>query len=125
MENGRFSKVFADKDFLRSLFALSLPLCAQNLLTFLLSVSDNVMIGRLGEGQNAGVFVGSQVQLLLQMLLSGIEGGMLIVATQYNGKGERENVKRICAFSFQICFFTGALLFLVSFFFSDKISAIF
>jgi len=121
----KIGQICKDNSFYKELLSLSLPLCAQNLLTFLLSVSDNVMIGRLGEGQNAGVFVGGQVQLLLQMLLSGIEGGVMIVATQYHGKKDIDGVRKVSVCGVYMCLFVSALLFGVSFLFPSVISRIF
>ena len=85
MENGGFSgpdagqkgrenmAVFTkDRSFYRSLVTLAVPISLQNLVTFAVSFADNVMIGSLGDDAISGVYIGGQLQSVLQMFVGGI-----------------------------------------------------
>ena len=75
-----------DKSFYKTLVTLAIPIALQNAVTFAVGLADNVMIGTLGDSAISGVYVGSQLQTLLQMFIGGIEGAILILAAQYWGK---------------------------------------
>ncbi len=66
-----------------------------NLIAFSLNLTDSLMIGQLGEAATSGVYVGGMVGTLLQMLLTGIEGGMQVLTSQYWGKGAVRQIRRI------------------------------
>ena len=63
-----------DRSFYRSLVTLAVPISLQNLVTFAVSFADNVMIGSLGDDAISGVYIGGQLQSVLQMFVGGIEG---------------------------------------------------
>ena len=45
-----------------------------------MNFADNVMIGSLGDDAISGVYVGGQLQSVVQMFVGGIEGAILILA---------------------------------------------
>jgi len=94
-----------DKSFYRSLVLLTLPIALQNLITFSVGLADNIMVGRLGDAAVSGVFIGGQVQTLLQVFSAGIESAMLIIAAQYWGKRDAAGVRRMTAIGLRFCFF--------------------
>lgn len=71
-----------DKSFYKTLVTLAIPIALQNAVTFAVGLADNVMIGTLGDSAISGVYVGSQLQTLLQMFIGGIEGAILILAAR-------------------------------------------
>ena len=86
-----------DKGFYRSLVLLALPIALQNLVTFSVGMADNVMVGALGDVAISGLYMGNQIQTLLQVFSGGIEGAILILAAQYWGKRDTESIRRISA----------------------------
>ncbi len=120
---GRFFTT--DKSFYKGILTIFLPLFLQGVTTFLLSAVDNVSVARLGENATAGVFVGTQIQLILQMLLVGIEGGVLIIGTQYHGKGDSDGAKRIAVCGVISALLLGTIISLSSLVFSEKIVSVF
>ena len=62
-----------DKSFYSSLVKLAIPIALQNAITFAVNFADNLMIGSLGDSAISGVYVGNQLQTLLQMFIGGIE----------------------------------------------------
>ena len=57
-----------DKSFYKSLILLAIPIALQNLITFAVTLADNVMVGTLADNAISGVYIGSQVQTLLQII---------------------------------------------------------
>ena len=84
-----------DKSFYKSLIALAVPIALQNFITFCVGLADNVMIGTLGDAAISGVYMGSQVQTLLQIFGAGLEGAMLVLAAQYWGRRDTVRISKI------------------------------
>jgi len=102
-----------DRNFYKDLVILAIPIMLQNFITFAVSFADNVMVGSLGEYAISGVYVGNQIQMLLQFVVMGIQEGMSILATQYWGRKDAENIKHIVAVAFRICLAVGLFFTLV------------
>ena len=83
-----------DKSFYKELFSLSAPMALSNLITFLITLSDSIMIGRLGDVQIAAAYVGTLAATVMQMLITGFESGMIVIGTQYYGKGDMDKIKK-------------------------------
>ena len=64
-----------DKDIYKRIILLAIPMMLQNLITYSVGLADNLMIGSLGDSAISGVYMGNQVQTVLQVLNAGIEGG--------------------------------------------------
>ena len=72
-----------DKDIYKRIILLAIPMMLQNLITYSVGLADNLMIGSLGDSAISGVYMGNQVQTVLQVLNAGIEGGILLISAQY------------------------------------------
>ena len=127
MENGGFSgpdagqkgrenmAVFTkDRSFYRSLVTLAVPISLQNLVTFAVSFTDNVMIGSLGDDAISGVYIGGQLQSVLQMFVGGIEGAILILAAQYWGKKDTQSIRKVVSIGIKFALAVGLLSSLVA-----------
>lgn len=99
-----------DKTFYRSLLLLALPIALQNLVTFSVNLADSVMVGSLGDTAVAGMYMGNQIQTLLQVFSGGIEGAILILAAQYWGKRDAASIRRIVAIGVRFSVIVGAVL---------------
>lgn len=98
-----------DKSFYRSLVALAVPMILQNLVTYAVGLADNLMIGSLGDAAVSGVYMGNQIQTVLQVLSGGIEGGILLLAAQYWGRRDTERVRRVVAVGVTFALAAGLL----------------
>ena len=105
-----------DKKFYFDLKRLAVPMALGNLISFLITLTDSIVVGRLGDGATAAIFSGTLIATTLQMLIAGIEGGITLGISQYFGKGEREPIKRIFSLGVALILALGVLLFLPSFF---------
>ena len=103
-----------DRSFYRSLVTLAVPISLQNLVTFAVRFADNVMIGSLGDDAISGVYIGGQLQSVLQMFVGGIEGAILILAAQYWGKKDTQSIRKVVSIGIKFALAVGLLSSLVA-----------
>lgn len=99
-----------DKTFYKSLVSLAIPIALQNLVTFSVNLADSVMVGSLGDAAVSGMYMGNQLQTLLQVFSGGIEGAILILAAQYWGKRDTQSIRKIVSIGMKLSLAVGALL---------------
>ena len=80
--------------FYRRLLALTLPMAAQNLITFSLGLIDTFMVSQLGNDAMAAVTAANVPVFLLMSTVFGFQSGLGILASQYWGKRDTENISR-------------------------------
>lgn len=103
-----------DRSFYRSLVTLAVPISLQNLITFGVNFADNLMIGSLGDNAISGVYVGGQLQSVVQMFVGGIEGAILILAAQYWGKRDTASIRKVVSIGVKFALGVGILASLVA-----------
>lgn len=114
-----------DKSFYRSLLLLAIPVALQNLITFMVTFADNFMVSPLGDVAVSGVYMGGQVQTLLQLFTFGIDGAMIILASQYWGKNDTDSIKKIVSIGLHFSLLVGAALTLVCTLLPEQIIGLF
>ena len=99
-----------DRSFYKNLIALAIPIALQNLVTFSVNLADSVMVGYLGDAAVSGMYMGNQIQTLLQVFSGGIEGAILILAAQYWGKRDTASIRRIVSIGMKLSMAVGLVL---------------
>jgi putative MATE family efflux protein len=94
----RFSALFNDRQFYRSLFAIALPIMFQNFINSAVNVLDTIMIGRLGTVEIAAVGLGNQVFFLYNLALFGLCSGASIFTAQFWGKRDIAGIRKNTGF---------------------------
>lgn len=85
------------KRYFKPIAVLALPIAGQSLVSFLVNLADNVMIGSLGDVAVSGVYMGTQMFTLLQWFVTGITTSMTILIAQYWGRRDTETIGQITA----------------------------
>lgn len=111
--------------FYSGLAAIALPVAAQNIITFVVGLADNVMVGSLGETAMSGVYLASQIATFLHMFTMGTAAAMTVLAAQYWGKGDSKSVKTIVGIVLRACIAVSLLLWAAVFFFPAQILSVF
>lgn len=111
----------ADKSFYKRLFTLAVPIALQNIITFSVGLVDNVMVGSLGELSISGVYLCNQIQVILQMIVTGFGSALIVLAAQYWGKGDGKSVKTIIGIALKVVIACSVLLWIAVFFFPNQI----
>lgn len=105
-----------DKRFYRLLFSIALPIAVQNLITFMVSMVDTLMVGALGEIQLSAVSIANNLFFVLTILMFGLAGGSNIMISQYWGKGNVKTIRKILAIMYRVCLLiTGIFIFIAVF----------
>lgn len=118
LSRGRLGeRMFGDRDFYAQVVAVVVPIIIQNTVSNVVSLLDNVMVGRVGTLQMSAVAIVNQLLFVFNLCIFGGLAGAGIFATQYAGahddKGVRDcfRVKWMIALSMLAC----ALVVLIAF----------
>ena len=118
LSRGRLrERMFGDRNFYAQVVAVVVPIIIQNTVSNVVSLLDNVMVGRVGTLQMSAVAIVNQLLFVFNLCIFGGLAGAGIFATQYAGahddKGVRDcfRVKWMIALSMLAC----ALVVLIAF----------
>lgn len=114
-----------DKAFYKRLFILAVPIALQNIISFAVGLTDNIMVGSLGEVAISGVYLCNQIQVILQMLVSGIGAALIVLAAQYWGRSDKESVKNIIGIALKFAAVFAVIFFVLVFFFTREFLSLF
>ncbi|BES64490.1 MATE family efflux transporter [Gottschalkiaceae bacterium SANA] len=81
-----------NKDFVKRLLSIAVPVTLQNLIASSLNLVDTIMIGSLGEGSIAAVGLANQFFFLFHLLIFGTLSGMTVFIAQFWGKKDLPNI---------------------------------
>lgn len=113
---GLFSLNEENKRFYKLLISLCIPIIIQQLISTSVNVIDTMMISSLGETSVASIGVANQFFFLFNMSLSGITGGAGVFISQFYGKKDVNNIRKVTGFStilaivLSLVFFVPALV---------------
>lgn len=88
-------KIFGDKKFVGSVFAITLPIMIQNGISNFVGLLDNIMIGRIGTEQMSGVSIVNQLMFVFILCLFGVVSGAGILGAQYYGQKNMRGVRDV------------------------------
>ena len=118
LSRGRLrERMFGDRDFYAQVVAVVVPIIIQNTVSNVVSLLDNVMVGRVGTLQMSAVAIVNQLLFVFNLCIFGGLAGAGIFATQYAGahddKGVRDcfRVKWMIALSMLACAFVVLIAF--------------
>lgn len=115
----------ADKAFYKKLFALVIPIAAQNFMTAVVSASDALMLGLQGQTALSAVSLATQVQFVLHLFYVALTIGATVLAAQYWGKEDPQSVEHVLAVTMRISMVISLLFFLAAVFCPEMLMRIF
>lgn len=118
-------KLLKDGLFYKDLGRIAAPIIIQNFISTSLNMVDTIMIGMVGETQIAAVGIANQVFLLFSMFLFGMCSGCGIFISQFWGKRDTDNIKRVVGVEVTSTLVISAIFTFAAFAFSRKIIGIF
>lgn len=95
MKIKKIGEMFRDRDFLRQLTKITLPIAFQYLMLAAVGASDALMLGYMEQNAMSAVSLATQIQFIQNMFLSSIVTAGSILGAQYWGKHDRDTVGRI------------------------------
>lgn len=105
------------------LLTVALPIMIQNGITNLVSLLDNIMIGRVGTEQMSGVAIVNQIMFIFFLALFGGMSGPGIYTAQYYGFHDDEGIRNTFRYKLWLgVIITGAAIAIMAIFGTDLIS---
>ena len=98
-------KFIGTKQFYKRVFAIALPIMAQNGISNIVNMLDNLMVGRIGTEQLSGVSIVNDLMFVYQLCLFGAISGAGIFTAQYFGQGNEEGIRDTFRIKIVICGF--------------------
>ncbi|WP_162046240.1 MATE family efflux transporter [Vibrio taketomensis] len=94
-----FSQVIThtNRDFVRRLIAIALPITLQSIMFSSRSLVDVLMLGQLGEAEIAAVGVAARATFVTTIMLVGVTTGGAMLTAQYWGAGNKQGVRESTA----------------------------
>ncbi len=114
-----------DTSFLKKTLAITIPVALQNLLNNVFNLIDTLMIGQLGETSIAAVGLANKVFFVFALLMFGICSGSSILASQYFGRRELLNMKRVLHISVILGVCASIFFVIPGIFFPEQVMRIF
>mgnify|MGYP001179137102 CR=1 FL=1 len=118
-------KLLSDGLFYKDLGVIAAPIIIQNFISTSLNMVDTIMIGMVGETQIAAVGIANQVFMILCMFLFGICSGCGIFISQFWGKRDKDNIKRVVGLELSSTLLISLILTFVAIAFPREIISIF
>jgi putative MATE family efflux protein len=109
-----------DRDFYRTMMIVALPAALQSLLSLLVVMVDNIMVGSLSDLAFSAVSMSNSVTALFTALMFGLASGSSALISQYWGKKDMGSIKEIFAVVFKICSSSAIIISALVFFFPGR-----
>ena len=102
-----------DKSFYRSFLKLTVTLMLEQAVILSVNLADNVMLGNYSETSLAGVAAVNQIQFVLQQMVYSVGSIMIVLGSQYWGKGAKEVVPRLSSIAMRLALGVSAVMFVI------------
>lgn len=114
-----------NRDLIRMMGKVALPIAAQSLIGSSLSLIDNLMVGSLGELELNAVGVSVQLFFINWMLLFGFTSGTATFISQFYGVGDMKSIKKTTGFGLTVAGGIGLMFFVVGMVFPEYVLRVF
>ena len=84
-----------DKQFISDVMRIALPITLQSVVMSLLNMTDQLMVGQLGELAIASVGISAKLSSIVSVVLTGLASGIAIYAAQYWGRGDQVRIRQL------------------------------
>lgn len=91
-------RFIGNKQFYRMVLIIAIPIMIQNGITNFVGMLDNIMIGRVGTEQMAGVSIANELMFVFNLAIFGAISGPGIFGAQFFGNGDHEGVRHTFRF---------------------------
>lgn len=105
--------IYDKKVFIKSLWALVLPMAIQNLINVGVQTADVVMLGKLGETAVSASSLAGQVYFIMTLFFFGLTSGAAVLTAQYWGKRDVKTIEKVLGITLVTALIT-ALVFVIS-----------
>ena len=118
-------RMWKDRDFLRNLMKLALPIAAQSLMLSAVGVADTLMLGALEQNAMSAVSLATKIQFIQNMLTSSFVAALIALGAQYWGKKDLTSMSRLFGIALRLNGLTAILFFILCRFFPGTVMLLF
>lgn len=118
-------KMWQDKEFVRKLRELMIPIALQTFMLAAVSAGDAAMLGFIDEKAMAAVSLAGNIQFVETLFLNAIVCGLTILSAQYWGKDDRSTVSRLFGLGIRYALAVAAVFCSAAWLMPEKLMAIF
>lgn len=114
-----------EKPFILTVLSIALPIAAQNIISFGVSVMDSIMLGSFGDVAIAAANLGGQPFFILMSIGFGLTSGGSVLIAQYWGKKDLGHIRKVMRMSMQFVFVASVTFTVLCMVFPRQIMSIF
>lgn len=85
----------SDQTFLEEIKKIAVPITAQSVLMAALAMTDQLMVGQLGETAIAASGIGAKITSIVMVVLAGLATGTSIYCAQHWGRGDHARIRQL------------------------------
>ena len=111
--------------FYRRVFGIAVPIAIHNLMISAINMADVFMVGQLGEEAIAALGISNHLMFLLILFLFGMGSGGQIFVSQFYGKGDLLNLRRVMGVILLFGIFVAFAAFTGAYFFPEELVGLF
>ncbi len=115
VDSGIRRKYFSDTEFYSKFIKIAIPVTLQNFLSSSLNLTNNILVGQLGDASVAAVGLANQVFFILMVVLAGIGGGVSLYISQFWGSEKYDRIRKVVSLSLIITLAASLIFFIPSF----------
>ncbi len=94
--------IIKDKDFWKKTLLIGIPIALQELLSTGLNLVDTLMLSSMGDATVAATGLANKIFFIFTIFIFGISSGSGILTSQYWGKRDVENIRKVLGISILI-----------------------
>ncbi len=98
-----------EKSSYKALLSIAVPLAAQNMITFTVSLADTVMLGQVSETALSAANLANELYFMLMIIGFGITSGSTVFTAQYWGKRDPASIRKIITIMLRITLVVSVL----------------
>lgn len=109
----------------KTMIAIAFPIAVQNLVAFIATMVDTIMIGRISETAFAATSLANQTFFIITLVISGIAGGSNVILSQMWGRQDKEGMFKILAYTYRVVIMFVLIIAMFAIFFPQLVMSIF
>ncbi|SHI82877.1 MATE family efflux transporter [Parasporobacterium paucivorans] len=102
-----------EKSFYSTLFRLLIIVGLQNIVSYSVNMTDNIMLGNYGQDALAGAATVNQIFFVVQQFALAIGEALVVLASQYWGQKRPESIGVLTGIALKLGVICGAVIFIV------------
>lgn len=110
-----------EKEFINRVLILAVPMILQSIVTAMMHIVDNLMIGQLGQVELAAVTQANRITFLFQLTMFGTVGGVNVFVAQYWGNKNMQGIHRAMSMGLRAALIVASLFALPALIIPEKL----